>query len=254
MLGRTGIDSQLQVSRVPRGDFDLGEVYRLVFYLVSLAVSSFSGNVNLAGKHTMLDDNIAVGTENDVLLDFTLSATALLFLLTRIPGRVASGSVELLVNSFQIRILIVQRLEVQGSLSVELALILHGIADLDVAVDFRTPIPVVRSVVSSGTVHPIQDRDMLKGKIPSDIELLVIFQRSTEVSNALLDGILPNLVLVWIQFLINLDMRLLNTCVRPGSELHTEVVREVPAQAESPIPIELLAERNGNLILTSVRT
>ena len=154
------------------------------------------------------------------------------------PAGIRAGrSHELLVYLFQIFVLVVKRLEIETSLPIELALVLDGISHLQfLARHIRPLIPVIRGVISQRAIRPIQHGDELQGKIPRHIKLLIIFQWRTQISDTLLHGILPYLIRVWIQLLVDLHIRFLDAGVRPRGEGHAQVVREIPAQAEGSIP------------------
>ena len=229
---------QLHVRRILCQDPYLIQVQRLELDDIAFAIRANGTHLHLPRQEAMLYDNAAVGTELHLLLHLGL-LLLLLLLLTAVRPR---GSRELLVDLFQVAVLVIERLEVETTLPADVALVLDRITDLQLLADHRRPaIPVIGRVVGNRAGRPVEYRDLLQRHIPSRREGLVILQRRTQVADTLFHGILPQLIVVRIQLLVYLHVRLLDPGIRTRGEGHAQVVGEIPPQAESAIPLEIVA-------------
>ena len=166
---------QLHARRILCQDPYLIQVQRLELDDIAFAIRANGTYLHLPRQEAMLYDNAAVGTELYLLLH--LGLLLLLLPLTAVRPR---GGRELLVDLFQVAILVIERLEVEAALPADVALVLDRITDLQLLADHRRPaIPVIGRVVGNRAGRPVEYRNLLQRHIPSRREGLVILQRRT---------------------------------------------------------------------------
>ena len=235
--GNSGINGQGQMCRIAIQNLDLSEINRFVFEFVYAPIGSAGTYLHLFGKHAVLNHDIAVRTQNNLFFQFL----RLLFLLFLYSG---SRVTVFLVDFLQVFVLIIQRKQIQVGLQVKLALVLNRITQLDIVTNRCPAFPVIGCLIARGSIGPIQDGNVLHRKLPNGRKRLVIIFRCPEIGNAFHYGVFPKIIIIRIQFLVHLHMWFLDTGIRPGRKSDIQVVCKCPIQAESPVPIKLLAERD----------
>ena len=145
--------------------------------------------------------------------------------------------------------MVVQRLHVQLTVQVHLAVVRYRVAQLGAVVQLRAAHPVVGGVVVGVGGQPVEDRQFVQRQLIRRGERLAIVQRTAEVLDALPHRVLPRRIVVGVQFLVHgqVAQRLFHLGLRARLEVHVQVLRQVPAQRERAVPQKLRAERDGQL-------
>ncbi|OAV73380.1 hypothetical protein Barb6_00310 [Bacteroidales bacterium Barb6] len=156
---------------------------------------------------------------------------------------------EFLVYFLEKLAFVVEALEVEVAVEGDLALVLDDVAYLQLGVGgCCSTIPIVGRGVVYGGGCPVQHRDELQGEGKVYLQALVVVHWRTQLADALHDGVFPHLILVGVQLFVHLHVRLFNAGVGAGLEGGVQIVSEVPADAESTIPEEVLTERDGDIV------
>ena len=190
----------------------------------------------------MGDDHATIAAEHDGALILRLSTAAA----RAFVAAIALGhSAVFLVDFFQERALVIEGLQVQATGEVHLTLVLDRVPRLGVVLYEGATVPVILGGVGHVSPHPIEYGDVLQGQGVGHVESLVVSQRRTEVSDALLDGVFPNLIVGSVELLIHLHVWFFNAGVGASGEVYVQVGERAPADAKGAIPVEAAAEGDG---------
>ena len=150
--------------------------------------------------------------------------------------------VEPVVGFLQERHVVVQFLKVERTVDVEVAVRRDGVSERCSVVEVGTTHPCVGSRVVGVGVHPVEYWDEVQRQLIRCVEVLLVVEWRSEVADTLPYRVLPSVVLVRVEVLVDDGVRLLDLSVGSALEVHVQVLREVPAQGEVAVPQELLVE------------
>ena len=151
--------------------------------------------------------------------------------------------------------MVVERLHVQVAVDVELAAVRDGVTQVEAVLTLCAAHPVVGGVEVGVSSDPVEDGQLVERQLVGGGEVLAVVQRRTEALDALPDGVLPCLVAVGIEVLVDgqsVAVGLLDLGLRARREVHVQVLGEVPAQREVAVPEEGRAPRGRYLRATEV--
>ena len=138
--------------------------------------------------------------------------------------------------------MVVEFLEVERAVDVERAVIGDHIAERESVLGVGTSHPGVVGVVLQVGVEPVEDGDEVERHVVGSRELLAVVERRAEVLDRGDDGVFPCGIGIGIEVFVDGCVRLLYLCPRGALEIEVQVLGEVPAQGEVPVPEELLVE------------
>lgn len=166
---------------------------------------------------------------------------------------VATGSavvlVEALVGLLEEGNVVVELHEVERSVDGERAVVDDGVAQVGAVFKLRSALPAVGGIVGGVAVDPVEDGDEVERQLIAGLEALVVAQGRSEVAQTLLHRVLPCLVVVGIEVLIDGGVGLLDLGVGGTLEVHVQILGQVPANLELSVPEELLAEGERQLVV-----
>ena len=159
---------------------------------------------------------------------------------------VGSCLVKALVSLLEEGYVVIELHEIEGAREVELPCGVDRVAHLHrVFCIFASTHPVVCGVVGTVDVHPVEYRDELEGRLVGEGEGLLIVERCAHVEDALPYGVLPCVVAVGVEVLVDRRIRLFDLRVGGTLEVHVQILCEVPAKGEFAVPKELRVPRDG---------
>ena len=135
--------------------------------------------------------------------------------------------------------MIVERLHVDGTVNIEVTATVDGVAERSTVFEFRTSHPRIVRGERSIAVEPVEDWQFVQRQLIGSRYLLLVVERRTEVTDALLHRVLPSLITIRIKVLVDRRARLLDLGMGGTLEVEVQVLREVPAQGEVSVPEEL---------------
>ena len=126
--------------------------------------------------------------------------------------------------------MVVERLQVDGSVDVDGAVVGNGVAQRCAVVELCTALPGVRRGVLGVGLEPVQEWNLLERRLVGCGEVLVVVERCSPVLQAGPYGVFPCLVGVGVQVFVDGGVGLLNLGSCGRGEAHVEVLGEVPSQ------------------------
>ena len=112
--------------------------------------------------------------------------------------------------------MVVERLHVQRTVDVGLAVVIDDVACRGAILQFGTATPVVSGGIVRIGIEPVEDRQLIERQLIGGGEVLPIVQRTTEVLDAAPHGILPCRIAVGIEVFVDglVAVGLLNLSLR----------------------------------------
>ena len=140
--------------------------------------------------------------------------------------------------------MVVERLHIEIAVDVQLAIVRDGVTQTSTISQFRTTHPVVGGIIRRVRGHPVEDRQFVQRQLVGSRKRLAIVQRTTEVFDALPYGVLPRLIVFWIEVLVDRQVAqgLFDLSLSARLEVHVQVFGQVPAHGETTVPQELRIE------------
>ena len=150
--------------------------------------------------------------------------------------------------------MVVERFEIQFHIPVDGTLRMDGMAQGGTVGHLRATFPGVGAVVGGIHVHPVEDGDAVDGQLVAELNRLRVVERAAQVTQRVAHGVLPSLIGIGIEILVDRRVGFLHLSVRSTLEGEMECLEDVPAQLEIPVPEVLLAEgeRQGVGVLNVV--
>ena len=142
--------------------------------------------------------------------------------------------------------MVVKHLHIEVAVDVQLSVVGDGVTQIGTVVQRRSTHPVIGGIVRGVRGYPVEYGQLIDGHLIRRRKGLAIVQGTSEVLDALPYRILPGVVTVRIEVLVDRQVaqRLFYLRLRARLEIHVEVAGEVPAQGEATIPQELGIEGN----------
>ena len=143
--------------------------------------------------------------------------------------------------------MVVERLQIQGAVDVDVAVVGDDVAQRGSVFQIRTTYPGVGGVVGSVAVEPVEDGQLVERQLIGGGKRLPIVQGDAPVQDALLDRVFPGGIAFGVQVLVHRRIGFLNLCPGGTLEVGVQVLGQVPAQLEITVPEELFVERQGQV-------
>ena len=160
-----------------------------------------------------------------------------------------NGLLKALVGLLEEGHVVVERLHIEGTIQVEVAIAVDGITQRGAIVALCTANPSIASRIRGIAVDPIEDGQLIERQLIRSGNLLLVVERRTKVLNTCPDGVFPSGIAIGIEILVHRTIGLLNLGMGGRSEVEVQVLGEVPTQGEVTIPEELLVEDQGQVLV-----
>ena len=270
LRGRLGSDGQLHLQRVAALDDNLVLVYHLIFNRIATAFGCLGGDDEPLGLLVVRHGECRVGTQGQFGLVGVLVLGEGFFLLGGLgacgtgftcgagftcpagpccPALLGDGFLEAVVGLLEEGEVVVERLHVQISVDVDLTVVGDGITQVRTILQLCTAHPVVSGIIGSIGIEPVQDGQLVERQLIAGGEGLAVVQGRTEMLDALPYRVLPRLVAVGVEVLVDgqIAVGFFDFGLRARLEVHVEVPGQVPAQGEGTVPEEGRAPRRSRL-------
>ena len=171
----------------------------------------------------------------------------------RIPRR--AGSIifsEALIGFFEERRVVVERLQVERAVDVQTAVAADGVAKTGTVVEFRSPYPRVMGVIRGIGIDPVEDGQFIQWQLVGGCHLLLVVERSAEVTDALLHRVFPRTILIGVEILVDGRIGLLDLGTGSTLKVEVQIPREVPSEGEVAVPEELLGEDQWQVLTLQI--
>ena len=147
---------------------------------------------------------------------------------------------------------VVERLQVERAVDVQTAVAANGVAEAGTVVEFRSPYPRVVGVIRGIGIDPVEDGQFIQRQLIGSRHLLLVVERSAEVTDALLHGVFPRTILVGIEILVDGRIGLLDLGAGGTLEVEVQIPREVPSEGDVAVPEELLGEDEWQVLTLQI--
>lgn len=181
-------------------------------------------------------------------LDVALRIGLCLICLTLTLLACAVGEIVVVVELTEVLALIVERTEIGHGVGLLGILISNGIAPVVVG-GLAATLPVVDALVGSVGSKEVEVWELVDGDSPVEIDIVLVVLHLAELADIGPYGVAPMLVLLGILVLINRAIGLIDTGVDDSVEAELDVARDVVAEVEVAVPIELLGHADGHLVV-----
>ena len=151
--------------------------------------------------------------------------------------------------------MVVEFLQVNPAVDVEGSLGVDGVAKGRTTCSLCSTFPCVVGSICTICGSPVEDRNLLERKFVADLCVLIVVERTSEVSQAQLYRVFPSLIAIGIEVLVDLCVRLLDFSLRATLEREVQRLENVPFEREVAVPGPVLAEggRQGRKVARIVK-
>ena len=144
-----------------------------------------------------------------------------------------------LIRFLQGRHMVIERHQIEGAVKSKLTVAGHGVPQTGAILQFGAAHPRIAPGIGGIGIHPVKDGQLIEWQLIRSRYLLLVVERRTPVTDALLHRVFPSHILVGIQVFIDGGVRFLYLCPCGRLETEMQVLGEIPAQREVTVPQEL---------------
>ena len=148
--------------------------------------------------------------------------------------------------------MVVERLQVERAVDVQTAVAADGVAKTGTVVEFRSPYPRVMGVIRGIGIDPVEDGQFIQWQLVGGCHLLLVVERSAEVTDALLHRVFPRTILIGVEILVDGRIGLLDLGTGSTLKVEVQIPREVPSEGEVAVPEELLGEDQWQVLTLQI--
>lgn len=160
----------------------------------------------------------------------------------------AIGEIVVVVELTEVLALIVERTEIGHGVGLLGILVSNGIAPIVVG-RLAATLPVVDTLVGGVGSEEVEIRELVDRDSPVEIDIVLVVLHLAELADIGPYGIAPMLVLLGVLILIDRAVGLIDTRIDDSVEAELDVARDVVAEVEVAVPVELLGHADGHLVV-----